>query len=239
MRKDLPMTTAVTNERMQGDEEQTAFGLISVHNQMNVLAQEIFAAAAETRALTTLLFERGVLTEHEYNDRREAEERRLALHFGERKIGERLSLEPLDKYALSPDDLPKVDCANRYHLCKGACCAMNFPLSRQDLSEGVVRWEYSQPYMIRHAADNRCVHQDRQTHQCSIYEQRPGVCRTYTCEHDKRIWLDFEHYVINPDLIVEDPDGGCHVQFLTLPDGEGRPDGATRDVAADVASGAS
>ena len=35
---------------------------------------------------------------------------------------------------------------------------------------------------------------------CTIYERRPGLCRTYDCRGDTRIWLDFERRIPNPSL---------------------------------------
>jgi Fe-S-cluster containining protein len=102
----------------------------------------------------------------------------------------------VDKYALT--DLPQIDCAARLHLCKGRCCTLTFPLSFQDLDEGIVRWEYSRPYLIRHRHEDRyCVHNTPE-HTCNVYEHRPAVCRTYDCRTDKRIWIDFENRIPAP-----------------------------------------
>lgn len=106
-----------------------------------------------------------------------------------------------DKY--SAGDLPVVNCEARYPFCRGACCKLWFSLSLQDLDERVVKWNYAQPYSIAQGADGRCVHQDRATCKCTIYDNRPHICRTYTCSQDKRIWLDFEACIPNPAL--DDP----------------------------------
>lgn len=34
------------------------------------------------------------------------------------------------------------------------------------------------------ASDGLCIHLDRETHRCSIWEKRPRVCREYTCNDD-------------------------------------------------------
>jgi Fe-S-cluster containining protein len=70
--------------------------------------------------------------------------------------------------------------------------------------ENVVQWELGQPYMIAHAGDGYCVHMDRQTCGCTVYEQRPIPCRGYDCRKDKRIWLDFEQEQINPRIYEPD-----------------------------------
>jgi hypothetical protein len=105
--------------------------------------------------------------------------------------------QAVDKYAAT--DLPQIDCASLLSLCKGRCCKLTFPLTFQDLDEGVVRWEYRMPYMIRHREDGYCVHSDPERRTCGVYDKRPHVCRTYDCRKDKRVWLDFENRVPAPD----------------------------------------
>ncbi|MDQ2808730.1 MAG: YkgJ family cysteine cluster protein [Chloroflexota bacterium] len=94
----------------------------------------------------------------------------------------------------------EIDCAARYHLCKGACCRLHFLLTRQDLDEGVVRWDYSRPYLNAQRADGYCTHNEPTTLRCTIYEQRPTVCRQFDCRHDPRIWVDFAARIPNPAL---------------------------------------
>ncbi len=218
MMKPLPMAAMVPNRRMDGDEEQVAYGLIHTHNQMNVLAQQVFAAAAQVRAVATALNAHGLIGDEELAARREVEERELLSLFQEKKVGVRLNGAVTDKYAIPDDQIPAVDCENRLHLCHAACCALRFPLSRQDLEEGVMRWDLGEPYLNRLGPDGRCVHQDRETFGCTIYEHRPSVCRIYSCRDDARIWLDFDGYVINPDLIGAGPDGERVIQFPPPPD---------------------
>jgi Fe-S-cluster containining protein len=75
-----------------------------------------------------------------------------------------------------------------------------FALSVQDLAEGVVKWNYSLPYGIAQEPDGYCRHFDKASCQCAIYENRPLICRGYSCAEDKRIWLDFEKKILNPEL---------------------------------------
>src|SRR5215831_314080 len=46
-----------------------------------------------------------------------------------------------------------------------------------------------------------CHHLDPNTGGCSIYENRPGVCRRYSCARDERIWKDFEKMELNEEWI--------------------------------------
>jgi Fe-S-cluster containining protein len=131
----------------------------------------------------------------------------------------RINDDMSDKYAIPQEEIPIIDCESRYHLCHGACCALRFPLTRQDIGEGIVRWEFDQPYTIRHGPDDLCVHQDRGSCRCSIYANRPAICRTYSCRDDRRIWQDFDQRIINPDLFVVGENGERRVQFLVGRDG--------------------
>jgi Putative zinc- or iron-chelating domain len=98
----------------------------------------------------------------------------------------------------------EIDCENRIHLCKAACCRLPLALSKEDVQEGIVRWDLAQPYIIAQDKDGYCVHMDHQTCRCSVYTHRPIPCRGYDCRKDKRIWLDFEKRVVNSQ--VHDPD---------------------------------
>ncbi len=116
----------------------------------------------------------------------------------------------IDKYKLASPDVP---CEELIPICRGRCCSLHFPLSNQDLDERVVKWDYQMPYIIRQSpVDKYCVHSDRKTRGCTVYLNRPAVCRTYDCRNDKRIWLDYEKRIpaVHPDMTVAEmpvPDG--------------------------------
>jgi hypothetical protein len=105
----------------------------------------------------------------------------------------------VDKYSPAVK-AAEIDCDARIGLCRAACCRLTFPLSKQDLDEGVARWEYQQPYMNKRRDDGWCVHNDVETHGCRIHAHRPVVCRVYDCRQDARIWVDFEARVPHPSL---------------------------------------
>ncbi|MCB9076228.1 MAG: YkgJ family cysteine cluster protein [Anaerolineaceae bacterium] len=107
-------------------------------------------------------------------------------------------LEAPDKYT-EGNELT-IDCASCHSSCKAACCTLWFALSVQDLDEGIAKWNYLNPYGIAQDEDGYCVHFDRSNYNCTIYENRPFVCRTYDCREDKRIWLDFENKHVNPEI---------------------------------------
>jgi hypothetical protein len=101
-----------------------------------------------------------------------------------------------DKYTVTPVDIP---CAELIPLCHARCCTLTFALSTADLDEGVVRWDYGQPYLIRQrASDGFCVHNDPDTHACEVHEARPRVCRAFDCRDDDRVWIDYEKRIPAP-----------------------------------------
>jgi Fe-S-cluster containining protein len=96
-----------------------------------------------------------------------------------------------DKYKVVLHDPPP--CRELLPICHGRCCQFRFALSTQDLDEGVIRWDYGRPYMIRQrSSDGRCVHNHPDQHVCTVYHHRPAICRSYHCRDDKRIWKDYE-----------------------------------------------
>jgi Fe-S-cluster containining protein len=116
----------------------------------------------------------------------------------------------VDKYTFH--DVVRIDCASRLHLCKAACCRLTFPLSAQDLAEGVVAWDPERPYMNARHADGCCVHLEGSTRRCAIYEQRPLPCRAFDCRNDPRIWVDFEKRISNPHLATGPPDESAQTE---------------------------
>ncbi len=98
-----------------------------------------------------------------------------------------------DKYTTASSDPP---CEELIPLCGARCCTFNFALSTADLDEGVIRWDYGQPYLIRQrASDGYCVHNHPGTRGCTVHAQRPRVCRSYDCRNDPRVWIDYERRI--------------------------------------------
>jgi Fe-S-cluster containining protein len=111
---------------------------------------------------------------------------------------QRVSLDTggVSKYEVEGASPP---CAELMPLCQARCCSLGFALSTEDLDEGVIRWDYGQPYLIRQRASDRyCVHNHPETRACTVHEFRPRVCRGYDCRKDDRIWLDYEQRIPAP-----------------------------------------
>ena len=109
-----------------------------------------------------------------------------------------------------------VDCDARMHICKAVCCRLKFPLSAREVEEGAIRWDIGHPYLIRHESDGYCAHNDRASHGCTVYGERPTVCRTYSCAADQRIWTDFDGMVLNQAWIEEHLATGDGMYFETV-----------------------
>lgn len=177
-------------------------GLVYTHNRANANTAQVHEAQATVEAVVDLLVERGVLDREAVQARRQAVAERLRREYFERGMGVALQEFGVSKYRFPGG--AQIDCEARLPLCKAACCKLPLALSREDVQEGIVRWELGRPYMIAHGRDHYCAHLNRETQTCGVYANRPIPCRGYDCRQDRRIWLDFEHRVINP--LIDDPE---------------------------------
>jgi Putative zinc- or iron-chelating domain len=199
-----PEQSAEPSEELR---QEVVEGLRYVHHQLGANTGKALETASFLYALIELLMKKGVLTEGELNAHKVDVAKRLVAKFHDLGLGAVFQDPEHDKYAFAEQEV-KIDCETRLPLCKAACCRLNFALSRQDIEEGVIKWELGRPYMIAHDADGYCRHLDRQACRCTVYAQRPVPCRAYDCRNDKRIWADFHNRVINPNLEGLFRDGG-------------------------------
>lgn len=178
--------------------QEVVGGLLYTHHRANANTSRILEVASFAYAVIELLKEKGLLTDEELNDRKRAVGKRLLEHYVGKNMGVMLQEGELDKYQFKSD--VKIDCENRVHLCMAACCKLQFALSRQDIQEGIVKWDLQHPYMNAQSKEGYCVHLQQGSCRCSIYAHRPIPCRAYDCRNDKRIWADFEKKIPSPDL---------------------------------------
>jgi Fe-S-cluster containining protein len=146
-------------------------------------------------ALIDLLAERGVLDPDDLRSRREATLRELAADARAAGLGLVVRRGPPRTAGQAPD------CAARRHICRGTCCGLRFALRPDEVRGGRVAYDEARPFMIRQGAHGLCVHLDTERGLCGIYEDRPLVCRTYTCRADRRIWRDYERAEPSPWLL--------------------------------------
>ena len=94
-----------------------------------------------------------------------------------------------------------VDCEARLPICHAVCCRLRFALTLEEVESGPLKWDLGRPYYNRHDSDGYCHACAPGTHACTIYADRPAVCRTYSCAGDARIWTDFEAMELNQEWI--------------------------------------
>ena len=99
--------------------------------------------------------------------------------------------------AESPEPSVMINCAERIHICQAVCCRLRFALSVEEIEAGLMKWDLGQPYYNRHHEHGYCHQINLETKRCTIYEQRPPVCRSYDCSQDPRIWRDFARMELN------------------------------------------
>ena len=90
------------------------------------------------------------------------------------------------------------DCEKRVHICKQACCRIfDIHLNANEVESGKHDWNPRSPYSL-HKNHKGCVNLVQG--QCTIYQNRPVTCYTYSCQKDSRIWADYANMVLNPSL---------------------------------------
>jgi hypothetical protein len=177
-------------------------GLLYAHSRLNANTEKMLEATSFMYGLIELLSEKGVVTIDEVDERKRKVGNRLVEQYREKGLGVMLQEPEYDKYGFQSE--VKIDCENRVHLCHAACCRLPFALSKQDIREGIVRWDLGQPYIIAQGEDGYCTHIDQRTRCCTVRDHRPVPCRAFDCRKDQRIWLDFENRVVNPEILRED-----------------------------------
>jgi hypothetical protein len=181
-----------------GLRRDVAEGLAYAHERLNANTSRTLEATSFLYALVELLSERGVIAIDELDARKDEVGDRLVRRLREQGAGVVVQDPELDKYELESE--VEIDCPSLIPICRAACCRLPWALSRQDVREGVVRWDLGRPYLNERREDGYCVHNDTATKLCSIRAHRPVPCRAFDCRHDTRIWVDFEQRIPNPNL---------------------------------------
>lgn len=178
-------------------ESQVEEAGLFTHSALSAHAERINRVEAFLYGLADALLDGGHVTEEQLRARAAgvAEELRQS---GEALSGGVLMRVDADEQAAEV----KVDCAARMHVCKGICCRLSFPLSAAEVEGGHVKWELGKPYFARKNEAGACVHQT-EAGGCGVYDNRPRICRTYSCAHDERIWKDFDRMILNQEWIDE------------------------------------
>lgn len=176
-------------------------GLLYTHNRINANTNKNLEATSFLYALIELLNEKGLITIEELDDRKKQVAGRLVKRFVDSGLGLMYQDPEYDKYTF--EKIAHVDCESRLAVCKAVCCRLPFALSRQDVEEGIIRWEFGRPYLIGHGDDGYCDHMDRITYKCTVREHRTVPCRGFDCRDNERwhVWIDYEKKIIDPELM--------------------------------------
>jgi Fe-S-cluster containining protein len=190
-----------TNETNLVKNEEIIKGFVNTYFTLNDNMARVFQSSVDLYTLIDLLIDKKIIQKKEFDKRKKIVEKQLIDSYKKTSIGIKLHDQAwLDKYALTND--AEIDCANRIHLCKGACCGFIYCLSLQDISEGI-RWDLSKPFKSCIGDNGYCLYLREDDMRCSMYEKRPLGCRLYDCRNDQRVWLNFDKKIINPDLFTE------------------------------------
>jgi Fe-S-cluster containining protein len=179
-------------------EQQLTRGAHYLHTAIARQAERLNESEAFLYGLIDALLEKGVVDEAALHAKISD------LRAEVRKKGEQFTTGVIVRQdPAQPPVAPDINCAERLPICKAACCRLSFALSVAEIEEGKVRWDLGRPYLIRHDAQGRCVHLQAGSCGCSVYADRPRVCKVYSCRGDQRIWKDFDGMVLNTEWIEE------------------------------------
>ena len=190
----LPNDDDPSLDKLRGE---VAGGLRYAHTRANANTRKLLEIASFAYAAIELLADKGLLETTELDERKKAIAGRLVQKFIDEGMGLSYQEREQDKYTF---EAVHIDCEARLPLCKAACCKLRFALSKQDVEEGIVKWNFARPYLIARGEDGYCIHLKRDSLGCGIHSHRPVPCRGYDCRADQRIWADFEARIVSPEL---------------------------------------
>ena len=173
-------------------ERQVEGGSLFTHSTLTEHATRINEAAAIVNGLVGLLVQQGLIEGDELLAAVDSVRERTEQAGHHAHVGIAVRVE-------QDVEEPDIDCEARLPICKAACCRLHFALSVEEVERGgPLRLELGHPYFNRHNADGYCHQWDDG---CGIYDDRPSVCRSYTCADDDRIWKDFDAMELNHEFI--------------------------------------
>lgn len=175
-------------------------GLLYTHLRLNDNTKKTLQSSSFLYALIELLEKKGVINIEELDAQKNEVADRLLKSFAD--SGMALMYQDLEHDKYNFEENADVDCKGCLNICKAACCKMPFALSKQDIDEGILKWEFGRPYMIAHGEDGYCVHLDRKTYKCSVHNNRPVPCRGFDCRENEKwpVWSDFKNKILSSKL---------------------------------------
>jgi Fe-S-cluster containining protein len=161
----------------------TSYGMIARETLVGL------ESAASVEAMAELLVAKGVIDAEELATHREAAMHRIAKARAQDSSGPWLTMVP-DGDRDQPATI--VDCNARHPHCQSACCTFyRVILTEDEVRGGKLLWDLGAPYSLPRAPSGHCAYLDQNTLACTVWRDRPYVCRGYSCAEDKQIWEDF------------------------------------------------
>lgn len=176
-------------------ERQVERGIVFTHTVLTEQAARANENEAVVNGLVDVLIRRGVVGSDELLAAVEAVRTESA------EKGQLASVGAAIRVDGPPGETATVDCSARMHVCHAVCCRLPFALSAEEIEARHVSWDLGRPYFNRRRPDGYCHRCDAETHACGVYEDRPAVCRGYSCANDERIWKDFAAMELNHEWI--------------------------------------
>lgn len=177
-------------------------GLLYTHNRAKKNTAQVHNANATLHAMIELLLEKGIIDKGELGVRQTKISKILKKTYIQQGMAVAMQEFDVSKYEFK--GRAETDCDNYIPLCKAACCKLPLALSKEDVQEGIIRWELGNPYIISHNGSGYCAHMIIENFRCKVYDHRPIPCRGYDCRKDERVWLDFKKRIINPHVNESD-----------------------------------
>ncbi|MBA3394865.1 MAG: YkgJ family cysteine cluster protein [Deltaproteobacteria bacterium] len=183
MDDDLKKASFALAELMQ-HAMRTSYGMIARE------AATSFDIAATVEAVVALLIAKGVIDADELVAVREVAATRIATERAAGWIGPDLAMVTTEEEA-QPAQL--VDCETRRPTCQAACCVLGkVTLTEREVRQNTLLWDLGAPYSLPRAPTGHCAYLDRDSLACTVWNDRPYVCRSYSCANDAIVWDDFK-----------------------------------------------
>jgi len=187
----------VADDELHELERQVEHGTLFVHAALTEQASRVNQVEAVVNGLADLLVRLDVVSSDDLVS--SVEETRQAIAGAGRQLSLGVAIRGDTDAPTVPADA--IDCEARIPYCKAVCCRLRFPLTVEEIETGPVKWDLGRPYFNRQAPNGYCHCFEDDSQGCTVYDDRPTVCRQYSCAGDDRIWKDFEGMVINQEWI--------------------------------------
>jgi len=162
---------------------RSAYGMIARETVVG------FDTAATLEALVELMIAKGLIDGGELAELRSRAAERIAAARAAEWTGPTLTVIDDQREEL-------LDCSSRHGHCKAVCCTFYaVPLTEGEVRQGNLLWDLGAPYLLPRTDDGTCVNLDQATLSCLVWNDRPLVCRRYSCSDDAEVWQDFDRMV--------------------------------------------